>query len=353
MKKKITTIFALSLSILIVALICLTACDERDWGNVPDNDFHTPVQYAYLNDDFNNISKYAKGAKELSRPNAIILDFPEIANSTFYVVEYADNYNFVNSVIARNIREKQYGVYNLKLGQTLYWRAATSELELETATVRNMTIASQGPRNLYLDGVTNVRDVGGYNSSLVEGGKIRQGLYFRGANLENITEKGKAEMLRLGIRTEIDLRDVEQCNGPYVDGINYNAISIPSGTESTRFEQFENEYKQIFTIIAYADESPVYLHCTAGADRTGISTFMLLAVCGVSYEDMARDYLFTNFSTQGVRKLKSEFIYWYDKLNNFAGKTKAEQAKSWLISKGVTSEQVERIRGIFIEGYIA
>lgn len=330
---------------------------------VPANDFHTPVQYAYIHDDYDKISDYAKGVVELTRPNAIILDYSDLKNASSYFVQYADNRNFVNSVIVKNIKTKQYGVYNLKVGQSLYWRAATSEGGLKNAQTRHMAIASEGPRNMYIDGVTNVRDIGGYESSLVYGGIIRQGLYYRGAALVDVdrltgeekarlvTEAGEAEMLRLGIMQEIDLRDETQCTGPYVDGINYNAIPIPSGTESTRFEKFEDEYKQIFTIIANADEEPVYLHCTAGADRTGICSFILLTVCGVSYEDAARDYLFTNFSTHGERKLSTEFEKWYKKLDDYDGANKAEKAKSWLMTKGVTAEQIEHIREIFVEGY--
>ena len=162
-------------------------------------------------------------------------------------------------------------------------------------------------------------------------------------------------MLRLGIRQEIDLRDSFQCTGPYVSGIAYAAISIPSGTESTRFEQFQSEYQKIFALIAKADEAPVYLHCTAGADRTGICTFMLLTVCGAEYEDIARDYLFTNFSTHGSRvsNYESEFKQWWSKLDAFSGATKAEKAKSWLISKGISASTVEDIRKIFVEGYSA
>lgn len=332
---------------------------------VPANDFHTPVQYAYIHDDYANVANYAKGVVELSRPGAIALDFSDLKNSSEYAVEYADNANFSGSAVVTGLKTKLYNVYNLKLGQQLYWRAATSENGLKKAKTRNITVAGDGPRNIYIDGLTNVRDIGGYSSTLGDGGKIRQGLYYRGAALvdvdrltgvENkklITDAGKKEMLRLGIKQEIDLRDEKQCTGPYVDGINYNPVPIPSGTEATRFEKFENEYKRIFSIIADADRAPVYLHCTAGADRTGICTFILLTVCGVSYEDAARDYLFTNFSTHGERKLDSEFDKWYKKLDNFSGDTKAEKAKSWLISKGVTARQVETIREIFVEGYVA
>ena len=155
----------------------------------------------------------------------------------------------------------------------------------------------------------------------------------------------------LGVKVEIDMRDLNQCNGPYVDGVEYNAISVPSGTESTRFEQFASEYRQIFALIANADQKPVILHCTAGCDRTGIVTMMLLTVCGASYEDVARDYLFSNFSTQGQRRLESEFVNWWNKLDSFSGSTKAEKAKSWLLSKGIPETTVQKIRSIFVEGY--
>lgn len=327
-------------------------------GVVPENDFHTALQYRYLTDpNVENILAYASGVQELSRPAGTLMDFSaDCAESADgYVMQYADNESFDGAVTVYGLRSRSYRVYNLMLGETVWWRGGTTLAEAQANPIHSMTTATQGPRNLYIDGVTNVRDIGGYASSLVEGGRIRQGLYYRGARLDDITEAGKAEMVRLGIRQEIDLRDAYQCKGPYVDGIRYTAVSIPSGTESRRFEEFADEYKAIFGLIAQADAAPVYLHCTAGADRTGICTFILLTVCGASYEEIARDYLFTNFSTQGSRfnNFTTEFKQWWSKLDGFAGETKAEKAKAWLISKGVTAEQVERIREIFVDGYEA
>lgn len=327
-------------------------------GTVPENDFHTALQYRYLTDpNPENITAYANGVQEWSRPAGTLMDFSaDCAESADgYVLQYAGNESFDGAVTVNGLQSRSYRVYNLMLGETVWWRGGTTLAEAQANPVHSMTIEAQGPRNLYIDGVTNVRDIGGYASSLVADGKIRQRLYYRGAKLDGITEAGKAEMLRLGIRQEIDLRDAYQCQGPYVDGIRYTAVSIPSGTESRRFEEFADEYKTIFGLIAKADENPVYLHCTAGADRTGICTFILLTVCGADYNDIARDYLFTNFSTQGSRinNFTTEFKQWWSKLDNFAGETKAEKAKAWLISKGVTAAEVERIREIFVEGYTA
>ena len=327
-------------------------------GVVPENDFHTALQYRYLTDpNLENILAYASGVQEWSRPAGTLMDFSaDCAESADgYVMQYADNERFDGAVTVYGLRSGRYRVYNLMLGETVWWRGGTTLAEAQANPVHSMTTATLGPRNLYIDGVTNVRDIGGYASSLVEGGRIRQGLYYRGARLDSITDAGRAEMVRLGIRQEIDLRDAYQCKGPYVDGIRYTAVSIPSGTESRRFEEFADEYKTIFGLIAKADENPVYLHCTAGADRTGICTFILLTVCGADYDDIARDYLFTNFSTQGSRfnNFTTEFKQWWSKLDGFAGETKAEKAKAWLISKGVSADTVERIREIFVAGYTA
>ena len=251
------------------------------------------------------------------------------------------------------LKEKSYGFVNLKLGERFYWRGGTSLDTIAQSPVHFVAVASQGPRVCFVDGVTNVRDIGGYKSSLVPGGTVRQGLYYRGAALSPITNEGKRQLTQqLGVKAEIDLRDSYQCTGPYVENVAYYAVPIPSGTENTRFEAFESEYRQIFSVIAEADKNPVFLHCTAGADRTGISTFMLLLVCGVSYEDALRDYLFTNFSTHGAR-YQTAFDQWYGKLDNFDGETKAEQAKNWMLSKGISEETVEHIREIFVDGYTA
>ena len=354
MKKK--RIIASVLTLGLIDGLVLSGCGKAE---VVDSevDFHTDLMAAYIADDLNNIADYAVGDEEKSIPNPIVLDFSDDISdeADSYVIEIADNEKFENSKIISGLAETSYSYINPLLGEDIYFRGATSEDSLKKArTIHHYHVTETGPRNLIVDGLTNVRDIGGKESSLVEGGYIKQGLYYRGAAFDDITDEGKEEIYdHLGVRAEIDLRDEALCNGPYMDGVEYYAISIPSGTEPTRFEEFADEYCEIFDIISNAGEKPVYLHCKAGADRTGICTFMLLTVCGASYEDIARDYLFTNFSTHGQRTLDSEFENWWNKLDNFEGDTKADKAKSWMMSKGIPEETVEKIRATFVEGYEA
>ena len=106
--------------------------------------------------------------------------------------------------------------------------------------------------------------------------------------------------------------------------------------------------------MSEADKYPVMLHCYAGADRTGVMSFALLALLGVEYKDIARDYAFTSFGVQGARYVKgSQLETWIKKLEKFEGKNLAEKCKNWLMKKGIKERVLEHIREIFIDGYNA
>ena len=81
-------------------------------------------------------------------------------------------------------------------------------------------------------------------------------------------------------------------------------------------------------------------------------SFALLALLGAEYKDIAKDYAFTSFSTQGKRYVKhSQLETWMKKLQKFEGKNLAEKCKNWLMKKGIKERVLEHIREIFIDGY--
>ena len=328
--------------------------------SVPDNDFHTLVQYQYNNDpDWHNIRNYAQGTQELSIPRALNLKFDDVADASKYYVQVAKGVNNFSGAKTYETTAKYYELWNAELGETYYYKAATSEAGLASATAKEFKVATQAPRNLKVGGISNFRDVGGWKSSLIPNGVIKQGLYYRCANPNNITSEGKAAIKELGIKLDIDMRDSYQVPSTSAAStadwpVAILKASIPSGTESRRWEDYGEVYKPIFEAIADADNNPIMLHCTAGADRTGIATFFLLALCGVSEEDIGRDYCYTNFSTQGFRDYNSEFVNWVSKTKStYADKpTFAEQMKAHLMSKGLSSDTLETIRVKFVPGYV-
>ncbi|MEI6736839.1 MAG: tyrosine-protein phosphatase, partial [Actinomycetes bacterium] len=46
----------------------------------------------------------------------------------------------------------------------------------------------------------------------------------------------------------------------------------------------------VIRIVAQRANHPVIVHCTAGKDRTGVVTAMVLEILGISHQDIADDY---------------------------------------------------------------
>ena len=328
----------------------------------PENDFHTDLQYSYLKDpDWRNVKAYiplvsAEGGRnipDLSKPNSLKLKFDELDDASTYYVQVSKDNTFTGAEVLTTT-VKQYELWNAELATKYYYRAAVSREALDTATVKEFQVSDLAPRNLKIDGMINFRDVGGWKSSLVPNGVVKQGLYYRCAQFNNITAAGKAELKRLGIKLDIDMRDAPPKTSPASSDdwkIEILDAHIASGTEKTRWEGFADVYKSIFEAIAVSDQTPIALHCTHGADRTGIASFFLLALLGVSVEDCGRDYCLTRFA--GERKVlpADEFDNWVSKTQALQGETFADKMFNHLLSKGISADTLETIRELYVEGY--
>ena len=353
--------------------------DPSTITEVPDNDMRNLQQFKSLNDSniVDNYKVYANGS-DLSAPEGIKLRFEELENSDKYYVQVATSVEGLATAPVKETTEKVYKYQNALLATRYYFRAATSQEDLGNATVKNIVTTSQAPRVVNVPNVLNFRDIGGWNSSLVPGGKIKQGMYFRCAQLDagrggNTTSKldtaglGKAAIKELGIKVDIDMRDDYNFPSNRVSAANseewpvaFVAADVASGTESKRWEGSDGiaaKYKTIFETIEHCDTDPVMLHCTYGADRTGITTFFLEALLGMSKEDMTRDYLWTQFTQGRNVKIKesegAEFPQWIKKTENCEGDTFAEKMENHLISFGIEKSTLEHIREIFVPGYTA
>ena len=68
----------------------------------------------------------------MSKPKGNILDFSDsiIDDSDSYIIEISEKSNFENSQKIFNLKQKNYIIKNLKLGQKIYYRGSITEKDL-------------------------------------------------------------------------------------------------------------------------------------------------------------------------------------------------------------------------------
>lgn len=219
------------------------------------------------------------------------------------------------------------------------------------------------PPFITVDGIANVRDVGGYSTR--PAGSIRRGVLFRSANPMQVTPSGLQTLKSIGLRKVFDLRSEPEvlkgsvaegrsdfssldadappspfhtvdgpasgttmsggsqlsCNNPSDEDDRIERVWVPvfksvDYTSTATFDRYRpwahlstseaiaNGYMDIFTSgapayrtvlehLASPDPSPCLIHCTAGKDRTGGLAALVLLLCGVDRETIAKEYALT------------------------------------------------------------
>lgn len=219
------------------------------------------------------------------------------------------------------------------------------------------------PRLIDVEGVCNVRDAGGWHTD--DGGTMRQGLLYRGSELNlignhaiEITPGGIHTMLDgLKIKTDLDLRNQEEAGNielsPLGAGVNYVRKPL-LGYMDIFMEQFIQPLYDIFKLFSNPESYPVYIHCWAGADRTGTVIALLKAALGISYHDITRDFEVSTFAKFGVRgRCNKSFTYVevFEHLDkNYSGDTLKQKARAFLMQTvGLARQDIENIDKILVE----
>lgn len=276
-------------------------------------------------------------------------------------VEYSESEDFADSVFEDVVvGDNECVLYNLKKATTYYLRVViVADGEEKTSDPILFGVRDLGPRVMKIDGIHNVRDLGGY---VTPEGRTVQGIIYRGGALSpesyypnvGLTDAGKAYMKdTLKIKTDFDLRNAAQNNGLTTSPLTgatleyYNADGYDTGIAN------KETYRKIFAALSDENRYPVYLHCTGGADRTGTVSFLLNALLGVSETDLVKDYEYTSFSIYGERNSKGgEPAYRFAELvaaiKAYSGETLAEKTEKYLLSAGVTETQIYNIRAIML-----
>lgn len=214
-----------------------------------------------------------------------------------------------------------FDVYNLMYGVKYYWRVISSVGEISPTGTFNIDIT---PRFIYVDGTTNVRDIGLWNTP---NGRVKQGLFYRGSELNRhveVTEKG-IETLRkeLCLKTDLDLRgmEIDDMKSSPLGCIGVDWIRNPVVAYAHLYRDlFIPCVVQFFETISDKSIYPLYAHCWGGCDRAGSMCLLLEALLGVSLDDVILDYELSSLAIWGIRTRNySEFAEFINTLLSFGG----------------------------------
>jgi protein-tyrosine phosphatase len=181
-----------------------------------------------------------------------------------------------------------------------------------------------GEELVRLASADNFRDVTGPGYAGADGTPLRPGVFFRSNEL-GLTDEDAGTIAGLGVSDIYDLRDDHEVQAHpdvpvpgatwvhlEVKGIPMDSVaalaSVAEADEVMRdvyrgFVEHEGgrgSFADLLTRLAAAD-APQLFHCTAGKDRTGWASALLLHIAGVADDVIVRDYLLTNTVSTATR----------------------------------------------------
>ena len=201
----------------------------------------------------------------------------------------------------------------------------------------------------------NIRDLGGW---ACDGGTVKYGKIIRGGA---VTPDDREVLVnQVGVRTDIELRGTNDNNwtsdppmtSPLGDDLNYHIYDQYAWYSFSRKALCKQIIGDIFESVRNGDT--VYMHCHAGADRTGTMAFILEAVLGVAQSDMDMDFELTTYyvgsKNARCRNNADEWLSLINEINAKSGATIRDKAVSCLLDLGFTIDEINEFRAAMIDG---
>ena len=241
---------------------------------------------------------------------------------------------------------------------------------------------------LRIDGLVNVRDLGGIPTA--DGRRIRSRQVVRSDNPKGMTEQGQRDLadvvapaVIVDLRVDIEVHregytvlhdPVRVVNLPMTPQSGVNQEQLDAGMADNLVEDYMRQIDvnaasvvEALRLISDPANRPVVVHCTAGKDRTGIVTSMLLSLLGVEDEVIVADYHVTTRNMEPViERIRTAPVFkenglayapdWIfasepETMRDFLARMRAEHgsAEEWALSNGLTTEEIARLRATMLD----
>jgi len=202
-------------------------------------------------------------------------------------------------------------------GQSFIFRGHTNRRTYFTFEGQDGEHVTTALRVLPLEGGRNFRDLGGYAAE--DGRKVRWGMLFRSGYLKDLTDADYQFIDDLRIGTVVDFRATEERKTEATDwragdvefvawdysmlesmgslvsvfgreGITpQDVTNMMAGFYKEMVYEHQEKYQELFNRLLTTD-APLAYHCSAGKDRTGVATALVLSALGVPRETIVTDY---------------------------------------------------------------
>ena len=347
--------------------------DESALSN--PQEIHTANQKKYLNlgIQYYNItasnldSCNAKGNSNQSTPNKVTVSWdytaPEGKSVSKFQLLYGQRSDLGDAFTVEGTTANSLSFYNPYLGDNYFKVIANlSDGSKEASEIKVFKVDTQAPRNLSAGNMPNVRDMGGRTT--YAGGKIRQGLIYRGAgnkfdNRSSVNDDCKNVLTKqLKIKTEINVANSTSNN------LNFSGMTVKDcfmdygATPYSNLARNAERVRQVMDILADESNYPVFYHCRIGTDRTGITGMMIGGLIGIPFNEVFQDYCFSNFAPIDGQRYPNkpsdpngdDPAKYIDEILAMPGKNYQEQTYNALLSIGVPAETLSKVIDIMTEG---
>lgn len=189
-------------------------------------------------------------------------------------------------------------------------------------------------RLLNFEGIANFRDLGGYANE--QGQQVKWGVLYRSGTFAHSSRADLQGLQQLQLATLVDFRsggEKDEEPNQLPQPASFTVIEIPTldegnkalvgevmeRVESGNFDgfdpdqfmleanrqfatEFTPQFRQFIHTVLDAGGKPVVWHCSAGKDRTGFASAILLRVLGVPQETVMHDYMESKQHALDARK---------------------------------------------------
>ncbi|MEJ1294226.1 tyrosine-protein phosphatase [Latilactobacillus sakei] len=180
----------------------------------------------------------------------------------------------------------------------------------------------------------NLRELGGYPT--VDGKTVKWHKLLRSGSLNALTATDIEDLLNYGVAYDVDFRsrhEIKVAPDPFDDSqLTYHRLSVfpftdqadapkkpakkglfhlfgkkePATPERSSMDRMHEQlvtdshaqatYRDLFTVLLnnHGNDGAVLYHCSAGKDRTGIGTMLILSALGVDWATISDDFVLSN-----------------------------------------------------------